>query len=86
MQLVIFTRFIIKSAYIIKNSWVNFSFENLNHVGDPVKLAYERLKSLNTYSQSLDDCLFEVYQIFIKAATVGKLNIFFDKPELESIT
>lgn len=56
-----------------KVSFILNSFENLNHVGDPVKLAYERLKSLNSQSPSLDDCLFEVYQIFIKAATAGKL-------------
>ena len=52
------------------------SFENLNHIGDPVKLAYERLKSLNTHSPSLDDCLFDVYQIFIKAATAGKSLVY----------
>ena len=45
------------------------SFENLNQIGDPVKLAHERLKSLNHTSAAFDECVFDVYQMFLKAAT-----------------
>lgn len=44
-------------------------FENLSQQGDPVKLSYDRLKSISLSNPVIDDCLLEVYEIFLKAST-----------------
>ena len=49
------------------------SFENVSLQGDPVKLAFDRLKSINHNCPVFDDCLVEVYEIFVQAAAAGKI-------------
>ncbi|RNA38786.1 Tubulin polyglutamylase complex subunit 1 [Brachionus plicatilis] len=44
-------------------------FDNLYNQGDPLKVAYDRLKVISHNSIMFDDCLLEIYQMFLEAAT-----------------
>lgn len=38
-----------------------------------MKIAYDRLKSITFHSDAFDDCLLEIYNMFLKA-TVAEIN------------
>ncbi|CAF0728373.1 unnamed protein product [Brachionus calyciflorus] len=49
-------------------------FDNLYHQGDSLKVAHDRLRVISHNSIMFDDCLLEIYQMFLESATTAPSN------------
>ena len=51
-----------------------YSFDNLSHHTDPVKRAYDRLSPISHTNAGFEECLLEIYDLFLTTVLSGNCN------------